>query len=182
MSFLTFIAIAGITLGVAALIITLTILAGFEHEIKTKVAGFTTHIQVTGFQNQTFKSYDTAAERIKSSITEIDAVSPFVAKEGMVSFGNDVEGVLVKGVEPAKDITVAKNYIIEGSYLLRNDNGQIGTCVIGKKLLMKLHAHCGDTIALFGLTGSYYERLQPKILPFVVSGVYESGMSEYDDV
>src|SRR5208283_5513704 len=92
-SFLTFIAITGITLGVASLIITLTILAGFEHEIKSKVAGFTTHIQVTGFQSQTFKNYDSAAERMRSSIGEIDAVAPIVSKEGMVSFGSDVEGV-----------------------------------------------------------------------------------------
>ena len=181
-SFLTFIAVAGIALGVAALIITLTILAGFEHEIKTKVAGFTTHIQVTGFQSQTFTNYDKAAERMHNSISEIDAVSPFVSKEGMVSFGNDVEGVLVKGVEPAHDITTAKNYIVEGAYDLRHKKGQIATCVIGKKLLIKLHAHCGDTIAVFGLTGSYDEMLQPKILPFIVTGVYESGMSEYDDV
>ena len=181
-SFLTFIAIAGITLGVAALIITLTILAGFEHEIKSKVAGFTTHIQVTGFQSQTFKNYDSAAERMRSSIGEIEAVAPFVAKEGMVSFGSDVEGVLVKGVEPANDITTAKNYIIEGTYDLHREKNHIAACVIGKKLLVKLHAHCGDTIAVFGLTGSYYEMRQPKIVPFVIAGVYESGMSEYDDV
>jgi lipoprotein-releasing system permease protein len=181
-SFLTFIAIAGITLGVAALIITLTILAGFEHEIKSKVAGFTTHIQVTGFQSQTFKNYDSAAERMRSSIDEIEAVGPFVAKEGMVSFGSEVEGVLVKGVEPAHDITTAKNYIIEGTYDLHREKSQIAACAIGKKLLVKLHAHCGDTIAVFGLTGSYYEMRQPKIVPFVVAAVYESGMSEYDDV
>jgi lipoprotein-releasing system permease protein len=181
-SFLTFIAIAGITLGVAALIITLTILAGFEHEIKTKVAGFTTHIQVTGFQSQTFKNYDSAAEKMRSSIGEIEAVGPFVAKEGMVSFGSEVEGVLVKGVEPANDITTAKNYIIEGTYNLQREKSQIAACAIGKKLLVKLHAQCGDTIAVFGLTGSYYEMRQPKIVPFVVAAVYESGMSEYDDV
>jgi lipoprotein-releasing system permease protein len=181
-SFLTFIAITGITLGVAALIITLTILAGFEHEIKSKVAGFTTHIQVTGFQSQTFKNYDSAAERMRSSIDEIEAVGPFVAKEGMVSFGSDVEGVLVKGVEPANDITTAKNYIIEGTYDLHREKSQIAACAIGKKLLVKLHARCGDTIAVFGLTGSYYEMRQPKIVPFVVAAVYESGMSEYDDV
>ncbi len=181
-SFLTFIAITGITLGVAALIITLTILAGFEHEIKSKVAGFTTHIQVTGFQSQTFKDYDSAAGRMRSSIGEIEAVAPFVAKEGMVSFGVDVEGVLIKGVEPANDITTAKNYIIDGTYDLHRDKNRIAACVIGKKLLLKLHAHCGDTIAVFGLTGSYYDMRQPKIVPFVIAGVYESGMAEYDDV
>ena len=122
------------------------------------------------------------AKRMKDSIGEIDAVAPFVSKEGMISFGSDVEGVLVKGVEPENDITAAKNYVVEGKYTLRCEEGQIAPCVIGKKLLLKLHAQCGDTIAVFGLTGSYSEMHQPKIVPFVVAGVYESGMSEYDDV
>ena len=181
-SFLTFIAIAGIALGVAALIITLTILAGFEHEIKSKVAGFTTHVQVTGFQSQTFRKYDHAAVIMRDSVAGIEAVAPFVAKEGMVSFGSDVEGALVKGVEPENDITAAKNYIVEGTYDLRRWNGNIAPCVIGRKLLIKLHARCGDTIAVFGLTGSYTDMRQPKIVPFTITGVYESGMAEYDDV
>jgi lipoprotein-releasing system permease protein len=181
-SFLTLIAILGITLGVAALIITLTILGGFEKEIKTKVAGFTTHIQVTGFQNQTFARFEAARARMMSQIPEIEAVSPFVSKEGMVSFGNDVEGVLVKGVDPAQDITSARKYIVEGNYDLRAPNNQIAACILGKKLLNKLHARLGDTVVVFGLTGNYYEMRRPKILPFVVRGVYESGMSEYDDV
>ena len=67
-------------------------------------------------------------------------------------------------------------------YDLRQGKDQIAPCVIGKKLLIKLHAHCGDTIAVFGLTGNYAEMHQPKIVPFVITGVYESGMSEYDDV
>ncbi len=181
-SFLTFIAIAGIALGVSALVITLTILAGFESEIKTKVAGFTTHIQVTGFQSQTFRLYTESADKIRKNIPEISAISPFVAKEGMASFGKDVEGVLVKGVDPDRDITATRKYLVEGLYDVRQGKDQIAPCVIGKRLLVKLHAACGDTIVVFGLTGSYAELRQPKILPFVIRGVYESGMSEYDDV
>ena len=181
-SFLTLIAILGITLGVAALIITLTILGGFESEIKTKVAGFTTHIQVTGFQNQSFKNFENAGSRMMKEIPEIMAVSPFVAKEGMVSFGSDVEGVLVKGVDPAKDITAARKYVVEGKYDLSYRRDGIAACLVGKKLLTSLHARCGDTLLVFGLIGNYYEMRQPKILPFVVQGVYESGMAEYDDV
>src|SRR3990172_852784 len=181
-SFLTVIAILGITLGVAALIITLTILGGFEREIKTKVAGFTTHIQVTAFQNQTFTHIEKARERMMNQIPDIVAVSPFVAKEGMVRFGNDVEGILVKGVDPEKDITSVRKYVVEGEYDLRDSGGSIATCLVGRKLLYKLHARLGDTVVVFGLTGNYYAMRQPKILPFIVRGVYESGMSEYDDV
>ena len=181
-SFLTFIAVAGIALGVAALIITLTILAGFEHEIKSKVAGFTTHIQVTGFQSQTFKNYDAAAEKMHGAVSGIEAVSPFVAKEGMVSFGSDVEGVFVKVSNRQTTLRPRRITSSKGLYDLRDRKGEVAACVIGKKLLIKLHARCGDTIAVFGLTGNYYDMHQPKIVPFAITGVYESGMAEYDDV
>jgi lipoprotein-releasing system permease protein len=105
-----------------------------------------------------------------------------VAKEGMASFGSDVEGVLVKGVDPVGDITATRRYLVEGTYTVRQEKGQIAPCVVGRKRLTKLHAECGDTIVVFGLTGSYAEIRHPKVLPFVIRGVYESGMSEYDDV
>ncbi|HTX19392.1 MAG TPA: ABC transporter permease [Bacteroidota bacterium] len=181
-SFLTVIAIAGIALGVAALVITLTILAGFESEIKTKVAGFTTHIQITAFQAQVFPHYDEDAKKIARSIPEVRAISPFVSKEGMVSFGKSVEGVVVKGVDPANDVTSARKYLVEGAFDVAPLPGGMASCVVGRKLLRTLGADCGDTIAVFGLTGSYEELRRPRILPFVVKGVYESGMSEYDDV
>ena len=181
-SFLTFIAIAGIALGVSALIITLTILAGFESEIKTKVAGLTTHIQVTGFQSQTFSHYGEAAEKIRTNIPEISSIAPFVAKEGMASYRKAVEGVLVKGVDPDHDITATRKYLVEGSYDIREGRDHIAPCVVGRRLLNKLRASCGDTIVVFGLSGNYAELRESKILPFVIRGVYESGMSEYDDV
>lgn len=181
-SFLTLIAVAGIALGVAALDITLTILGGFEKEIKTKVIGFTTHVQVTGFQHQTLRSYEQARLRMMREIPEISAVSPYVAREGMVSYGKDVEGILVKGVDPSRDITSTRHYIVGGRYDLRSRPGRIASCVIGKKLLDKLHARLGDTLVVFGLNGNYYQMRQPRILPFVIRGTYESGMSEYDDV
>jgi len=119
---------------------------------------------------------------MRRDIPEIDAIAPFVAKEGMASFGKEVEGVLVKGVEPSGDITATRRYLVEGTYDITQGNAPIAPCVIGKKLLLKLRAQCGDTIVVFGLTGRFDELRQPKIQPFIIKGVYESGMSEYDDV
>ncbi|MCX6137131.1 MAG: ABC transporter permease [Ignavibacteriales bacterium] len=182
LSFLTLIAIAGVMLGVAALIIALTILGGFEKEIKEKVAGFTTHIQVTSFQNRYFPEYENAAVRMRASVPAISGVSPFVAKEGMAKCGANTEGVFVKGINSQKDVSSVRRYLTEGVFDLRYDGTSIPGCVAGKKLLSKLHAGCGDTIIVFGLVGSYAEMRQPAIRPFVVCGVYESGMAEYDDV
>ncbi len=181
-SLITLIAIAGITLGVAALLITLTILAGFEKEIKEKVSGFTTHIQVTGFQNQPLKNSHDVIEKLRTQIVGIRGVSPFIAKEGMVRFHNNIEGIIVKGIDPASDVSSVRKYLVQGDFAFDTVGRSISSCVIGKKLLQRLQAQIGDTLIVFGLRGSYNTIEQPKILPFVVRGVYESGMAEYDDL
>jgi lipoprotein-releasing system permease protein len=182
LSFLTVIAIAGIMLGVAALLITLTILGGFEKEIKSKVAGFTTHVQVTGFQNQPLEDYEHARLKILHNVSGIATISPFVSKEGMVSFKKNVEGILVKGIDPSTNNTTVSNYIVQGTFDLKFQKEEFPPCVVGKRLLQKLQAHIGDTVAVFGLVGSYENIQPPKIMSFIIRGVYESGMSEYDDV
>ncbi len=179
-SFLTVIATIGVALGVAALIITLTILGGFEKEIKEKVTGFVTHIQITGFQNQPLANFQTAQEKIHS-FKNITGSSPFVIKEGMVQYQNNMEGIVVKGINPQTDVTLTKKYMVEGKYIF-SSSLENPTCIIGKKLLTKLHAQIGDTIIVFGLRGSYTEIQSPRIMSFIINGVYESGMSEFDDV
>ncbi len=182
-SIVTFIAVAGIMLGVGALIITLTILNGFEQEIKEKVIGFTTHIQITGFQNQTLPNYASARERILRSIPNVRGISPFAAKEGMVRRDTYIEGIMVKGIDDALDVSSARKYITEGSFDISTagDDG-ISSCVLGRKLASRLHVRLNDTVIVFGLRGSYNAMQQPRIMPFVITGIYESGMAEYDDL
>jgi lipoprotein-releasing system permease protein len=181
-SFLTFIAIMGVMLGVSALIITVTILGGFEKQIKEKVVGFTTHIQVTGFQNIPFPHYEKSVAEIKDISPVIAGVSPFVSKEGMVRFKDNIEGILVKGIDPSHDVSSVRKYLVNGSFDLPASGAGIPPCVIGKRLAQKLGAGLNDTLIVFGLTGSYGNLRQPRIMAFRVEGMYESGMSEYDDV
>jgi lipoprotein-releasing system permease protein len=181
LSFLTVIAILGITLGVTALLLALTILGGFEREIKEKVLAFVTHIQVIAFQNKTFPEYQQASEKMKSAFPEIVSVAPFVAKEGMVKFNDRIEGIYVKGIEPGSENS-AKNYLIEGMDDLRPVSEEYHSCVVGQKLIRKLDARLGDTLIVFGLNAVQGSIRQPRIVPFIIRGIYESGMSEYDDI
>ncbi|MGE5315066.1 MAG: ABC transporter permease [Acidobacteriota bacterium] len=181
-SIVTLIAVAGIMLGVGALIITLTILNGFEKEIKEKVIGFTTHIQVTGFQNQTLSNYAEARRKVLRSVPNVQGISPFAAKEGMVRLGSNIEGIMVKGLDPSSDVSSARKYVVAGTFDLTSADTSIASCVIGKKLASRLQAKLGDTLIVFGLRGSYNAMQPPRIMPFVVKGMYESGMAEYDDL
>lgn len=179
-SFITGFSIIGVTLGTAALIITLSILGGFEKEIKEKVFGFMTHIQVQGFHGQPLFNYQKTIALVKEKVPDVRSISPFVAKEAMIRAGDNVDGILLKGIEAETDPSKIKSFIKEGNYLSKNksDNSEI---VIGKKLARKLDVGVGDKVIVFGLPSGEVS-YQPRASVFFVTGIFESGMAEYDDL
>ncbi|MDI6779520.1 MAG: ABC transporter permease [Bacteroidota bacterium] len=178
-SFITGFSIAGVALGTAALIITLSILAGFEKEIKEKVFGFMTHIQVQGFQGQPLPDHQNSIEMVKAQVRGISGIAPYVAKEAMICAGDNVDGIFLKGIDVRNDISKIYSYMKEGEYLDRKkDSSEI---VIGKKLARKLNVTIGDKVIVFGLPKGG-TNFQPKAAVFRVAGIFESGMAEYDDI
>jgi lipoprotein-releasing system permease protein len=181
-SFVTLISILGVSLGVASLIIALTILGGFEKELKEKVIGFTTHIQVTTYTNQPVRYYNNVESTLKKEIPEIRSVSAFIAKEGMVNFGDATEGIIIKGLQNYTGDAGIRQYLVQGELKFDRISDGLYGCVIGKKLLTMLGASLNDTVLVFGLQGHIQTTLAPNVMGFVINGVYESGMSEYDDI
>lgn len=181
-SFVTLIAITGVMLGVASLIIALTILGGFEKELKEKVIGFATHIQITTYTNQPIRYFQNVEKKLKEEIPQIRSVSAYVAKEGMVNYGDVTEGIILKGMEQVSVESGVKKYLVQGEINFEKiDEGLYG-CVIGRKLLNTLGTDLGDTVLVFGLQGHIQTSIAPNVIAFVIKGVYESGMAEYDDI
>ncbi|MGA2622842.1 MAG: ABC transporter permease [Bacteroidota bacterium] len=181
LSFISSFAIAGITLGTAALIITLSVLAGFEREIKEKVIGFTAHIQVFGLQNKPLTGYQRSIEEVKSKLPGIKGISPYVAKEAMIRSKEAVDGVFLKGIDPAVDVTSIRKYLVMGR-CVSGESGDMHEIVIGKKLADKLNVALGDKLVVFGLPAGDTQSIQPRAMQFRLVGIYESGMAEYDDI
>lgn len=177
LSFITSFSIIGITLGSAALIITLSILGGFEKEIKEKVFSFITHIQIESFQNQPIKNYQNTIELVQKDLKGIKNISPFIIREAMIRAGENVDGVLLKGINVKLDANLIKKYLKYGNYL--SEKTQKAEIFIGKKLASKLAVNVGDEVVVFGLP---LGRAQPKFSKFEIVGIFESGMSEYDDI
>jgi lipoprotein-releasing system permease protein len=181
-SFITGFATLGVMIGTAAVIIALTIIGGFEREIKEKVFAFTSHIQIIGFQNQPLTNYRQSVSMMQDRFSEIRTVAPFVMKETMIRFGEKVDGVLLKGIDPHGEVQPARKYLVEGRFL--SSDGNEPELVIGRKLMDKLGIRVGEKVVLFGLPydsglGSTH---QPRAGMFRIVGVFESGMSEYDDI
>ena len=181
-SFITYISVFGIALGVATLIIAVSILNGFEKEIKEKVAGLVSHIQISSFQNDGLSGYDTTIAYIKETVTGISKMGPFLQKEAVLRYKGNIEGVMVKGVPPGSEISNAKMNILSGSPDINPFDSTYSRILIGDKLANKMGIETGSKVIIFGLRGIPSPANQPRIKQFYVGGIYETGLREYDDL
>lgn len=179
-SFITLIAIIGVMLGVASLIITLSVLDGFERTIKENVVSFTSHMQLFAFQNQMLAEPEEIMRKVVAHFPEIMEIAPYLQREGMIRSEKNIEGILIKGVDPVNDISAAKRRLIEGVYDLEERKEGAQRIIIGKRLAEKLNVSPGSKVLLYGLGGSSVSVTQTRVMQFEVSGIYETGMADYD--
>lgn len=181
-SFITYISILGVSLGVATLIVTVSILNGFQKEIRDKVAGLVSHIQISSFTSDGLSDYKNAIEIIKDSINGVTGISPIVQKEAVIRFKSNVEGIILKGIIPETDLSTARSRVLKGDFNLNKSDTIFSRLIIGDKLAKKLNIDTGNKVIVFGLNGIPSPFNQPKIKQFIVSGIYETGLREFDDV
>jgi lipoprotein-releasing system permease protein len=181
-SFITYISILGVALGVATLIVTVSILNGFEKEIKNKVAGLVSHIQITSFQPDGLKDYNATIKEIRDSIPQVTEASPYAQKEAVIRFKENIEGIMLKGIVQQTDLSTTRSRITQGEFKLDKVDTIFSRLIIGEKLAGKLGVTIGSKVIVFGLQGIPSPMNPPKIKQFIVSGIYETGLRDYDDV
>ncbi len=186
-SFLTFFATAGLAIGTAALLITISILNGFQKQIMKNVSNFTSNIEIQGFERVPLMDYRSTINTIMAQ-ANIGSVSPFVEHEAMIRVRRSrhvtspsTDGILLKGILPAYDNSELRREIVQGRYEL-NNVGNMAPLLLGAKLARRLDIQIGDTVFVFGIQGLPSPLNPPRVLSFVVTGIYETGMTEYDDI
>ena len=180
LSFMTAVAIGSVAVGAAALIVTFTILDGFERELRANLIGFSGHIRVGVFRGESV-SADDAAARTLAALPNVAAAGPFLEREAMVITRDDIEGVKVKGYDSLADLSRIRERIVDGRYTLNPVDGR-HSLLVGKRLADKLGVGVGDRMLLLGVTDFRQLADAPKV-QCVIRGVYETGMAEYlDDV
>jgi lipoprotein-releasing system permease protein len=176
------ISIVGIALGVATLIIALSILEGFEETIRKKIIDFDSHIQVTSYQSilPNYKRILPNIEKILSPYV-LD-VNPYAANLAIISNKFSQEGVIVKGILPNNQSLKLDQNIILGKYDLSSQ--ETSSIIVGKKLADKMFIKVNDVVTIFALDNNRIPSPDnlPNIQKFVVTGIFESGMAEYDDL
>jgi lipoprotein-releasing system permease protein len=177
-SFISFISLAGIALGVAALIVILSVMNGFEGELRSRLLSMSAHGYVTGDDG---KLEDWQALRPEVLETPgVAAAAPVVEMEGMIQTGRTLTGVLVNGVIPDLEAALSAanvNYIEGGLDSL--DPGTRGI-LLGRILAIDLGVRLGDGVVLLIPRPVGDGTMEPRLERFVVRGVFEAGVQDHD--
>ena len=178
-SFISLISLLGITLGMTALITVMSVMNGFQEEIRTRILGVASHIQISGVNEKLSDWQGVANEAIKHP--QVEAAAPYVSAQGMVSFNQVVRGVLVRGVLPSKEEKVADFSQMMTSGELNNlVSGEFGI-VVGAELAQSLGASKGDKIVLISPQGQMTPvGILPRLKQFTITGIFKAGHFEYD--
>jgi lipoprotein-releasing system permease protein len=178
-SFISLVSMLGIALGVAALIVVLSVMNGFQKELRARILGVASHVQITGPDNRLPEGQPVAEASERHP--QVVASAPFVNAQAMISFDSLVRGTLVRGILPGREEKVADigEHMKAGSLdALRP--GEFGI-VLGGELARALRARVGERVTLIAPQGLVTPAgLLPRLKQFTVVGIFEVGMFEYD--
>ena len=179
-SFISMISMLGIALGVAALIIVLSVMNGFQKEIRARILGVTPHLQVNSSTGSMAEWQ--AVERIVETHPKVTAAAPFISGQGMLSENENVQGVMVRGILPeAEDRLTQLSAKMKKGKLDNLRAGEFGI-VLGVDLARSLGARVGESILLITPQGQVTPAgMVPRLKQFHVVGIFEIGMSPYDN-
>src|SRR5436189_1733600 len=169
----------GIALGVAALIVVLSVMNGFQKEVRARILGVVSHVQITGADNRLADWQTVARESAEHPL--VAEAAPFVNAQGMLVFGASVRGALVRGIVPQLEEKVAEIGLHMAAAKLESlVPGEFGI-VLGSELARALGARDGDKVTLIAPQGLVTPAgVIPRLKQFTVVGVFEVGMFEYD--
>ncbi len=175
------VAVGGIAVGLAVMILTLAVMSGFQKSIREKVIGFGSHIQITGFN--TNESFETDSLNRKQPTVElvkklpgVRHVQPFATKAGIIKNDNQLMGVVLKGIDKDFDWTFFQQNLKEGKILNLPDTVS-DEVLVSRFIANKMNLKLGKKFRMFFLLGN-----ETKQRAFRVAGIYETGLTDgFDD-
>jgi lipoprotein-releasing system permease protein len=178
-SFISMTSMIGIGLGVAALIVVLSVMNGFQEELRARILGVASHIQITG-ANNSLENWPEVANAAQPS-PHVLGVAPYIMAQSMLSNGSAVQGAIIRGVLPSEEGKVSDlaDHMRAGQ-LSDLKPGEFGV-VLGAELAQSLGVVLGDKVVLMAPQGQFTPTgVVPRIKQFTVVGLFQIGMYEYD--
>jgi lipoprotein-releasing system permease protein len=183
-SFISLVSMVGIALGVAALIIVLSVMNGFQKEVRDRMLGVVSHIEVGAYGGGALPNAAQTLSEIQafqSAKARVVGAAPFVAGQALIARGDDMRGVLVRGIDPAKEPSVSDIGSGRNALVFQTLQPSSFSVVLGYELAARLGVMLGDKVTLV-LPGGQVSPLgvTPRLKQLTVSGVFDSGHYEFD--
>lgn len=182
------ISIAGIALGLTVIILTVAVVTGFQNEIRNKLIGFGSHIQITNYDNNT-SDEPQPVNKQQPFLTELQSnpdvkhIQVYATKSGIIKTKTDNEGVLLKGIDKDYDWKFINQNLKEGETFVISDTGLSRNIIISKYLANKLELKLKDKMVIYFLTqkkDSISVQYEQRVKVFYISGIYETGFEDID--
>jgi lipoprotein-releasing system permease protein len=178
-SFISAVSMIGIALAVAVLIVVLSVMNGFEHELQRRILGMVSDATIAGYEGP-LADWRLLRERVLAR-DDIEAAAPYVEGQAMAANRAQTAGVTVRGVDPAEETSVSTIETVMTSGSLATLTARSFNVVIGAELARQLGVGVGDEIVLVLAEGQVtVAGLIPRHRSFTVSGIFDAGMYEYD--
>jgi lipoprotein-releasing system permease protein len=179
-SLISYLSIGGVTIGVAALIIVLSVMNGFETEVRSRILGADAHLRLGTYGEHGLPDWPEAAQ-IVHGVPHVVGVSPYIFEKGMLRVGNSSEGVLIRGVDPGTlgQVSELPQHIVAGR--MEFSRGNLPGIVLGRFLADRMALTVGDTVVLFSPAGMTSTFSAPAVKKFVITGIFQTGLFEFDD-
>lgn len=180
-SIIVIISIVGVFIGVAALLIVLSVMNGFQDDLKDKILGVNAHIAVLKYFNEPVMKYDSLLSIVRKT-PHVTGASPFIYTKVMINHNSYVDGIVLRGVDEntLKDVSDIESRLKYGSFHF--SGGDEPGIVLGSILADNLRVHTGDELTIFS-TANFKPTpmgIIPKYKKFKVIGIFDAGMFEYD--
>lgn len=173
------IAITGIALGLAVMLVAVCIIVGFKKEVRAKVVGFGSHIQVTAFDSnnsyeQTPIAFSDTLASILTSNNAISHIQEYITKPGIIKTDDDFMGVVLKGVTERYDWAFFRKNMVEGEVIQPGDTTTGNRAILSREIADKLQLKMGDSFTC------YFVQEPVRARRFTIAGIYETNFEEYD--
>lgn len=178
-SFISLISILGVAVGITVLVTVLSVMNGFEKEMRERILGMASHATITGFGGK-LADWNAVARQVKAN-ADVRGAAPFVEGQAMLTSGKNVSGALMRGVLPAQEgqVSDVEEHMVSGA-LKDLRSGEYGI-VLGAELAAALAVVPGDKVIVITPQATVTPAgILPKLRRFTVTGIFEVGMYDYD--
>ena len=179
-SFISGVSMLGIALGVAALIIVLSVMNGFQKEVRDRMLGVVSHIEIFAQGGGALPDLERTLSEVRAN-PQVLGAAPFIATQALLARGEDMKGAIVRGIDPALEPSVTDLAVeLKKSSLARLIAGDFGV-VLGGELARSLGVRVGDKVTLVAPSGQVTPAgVVPRLKQMTVVGTFDSGHYEYD--